>query len=65
MAATMATAMRMVLLVVFLVQMLNVMAASARPLKGDGGWLESGVGSVVVEMLAGLKSKGNPPTHCC
>jgi hypothetical protein len=45
--------------------MLNVMAASARPLKGDGGWLESGVGSVVVEMLAGLKSKGNPPTHCC
>jgi hypothetical protein len=64
MAATATATMRMVLLVVFLVQMLNVIAVSARTLRGDGGWLESGVGTVV-EMLAGLKSGGNPPTHCC
>ena len=62
MAAT--AVIRMVLLVVFLVQMLNVMAVSARPLKGDGSWLENGV-ETVVEMLGGLKSRSNPRTHCC
>jgi hypothetical protein len=40
------------------------MAVSARTLKGDGTWLENGVGTVA-ELLAVLKSGGNPPTHCC
>jgi hypothetical protein len=62
MAAT--ATMRMVLLVVFLVQLFSVMAVSARTLKGDGSWLENGVGTVA-ELLAVLKSGGNPPTHCC
>ncbi|KQJ82131.1 hypothetical protein BRADI_5g06485v3 [Brachypodium distachyon] len=63
MAATAMTMIRMVLLSVFLVQILNVMAVSARTLKGDG-WLEDGIG-MVMEMLGDLKSGSNPPTHCC
>uniref|UniRef100_A0A453BTL9 Uncharacterized protein n=2 Tax=Triticinae TaxID=1648030 RepID=A0A453BTL9_AEGTS len=63
MAATATTLMRMVLLVVLLVQMLNVMAVSARTLKG-GAWLKDGIG-MVMEMLGDLKSGSSPPTHCC
>uniref|UniRef100_A0A8R7TIQ2 Uncharacterized protein n=1 Tax=Triticum urartu TaxID=4572 RepID=A0A8R7TIQ2_TRIUA len=63
MAATAAALMRMVLLVVLLVQMLSVMAVSARTLTGDA-WLTDGIG-MVMEMFGDLKSGSSPPTHCC
>ncbi|ONM18682.1 hypothetical protein ZEAMMB73_Zm00001d004250 [Zea mays] len=67
MATTMKTA-KVVLLVIFLVQVLSVLAAAARPLaEGDAGtdsWLESGVG-MLTQLLLGAKSGSNPRTHCC
>ncbi|TVU03190.1 hypothetical protein EJB05_51292, partial [Eragrostis curvula] len=59
-----ATAMvRMVLVLVFLVQILNMVSVSARTMKGDG-WLEGGI-EMVVDLLGDLKSGPSPPTHCC
>jgi hypothetical protein len=56
------------LLVVFLVQILSVLAAAARPLAGDdgsdGGWLDGGLG-VVAEIIRAAKSGPGPPSHCC
>jgi len=45
MATSAAALMRMLLLVVFLVQMFNFMAMSAKTLKGDP-WLKDGIGMV-------------------
>lgn len=58
-----------VLQLVFLVQVLSVLAATARPLEGDvgtgtGSWLESSVG-MLTQLLVGSKSGSNPRTHCC
>lgn len=61
---------KVVLLLVFLVQVMSVLAAAARSLEGDAGtgtgsWLESGVG-MLTQLLLGAKSSGsNPRTHCC
>ncbi|KAL6650551.1 hypothetical protein ACP70R_009476 [Stipagrostis hirtigluma subsp. patula] len=63
----MAAAMRMakvVLMLVFLVQILNAVVVSARPFKGER-WLEDGI-EMVVDILGDLKQSGsNPPSHCC
>ncbi|EMS51019.1 hypothetical protein TRIUR3_21052 [Triticum urartu] len=53
MAATAAALMRMVLLVVLLVQMLSVMAVSARTLTGDA-WLTDGIGMPFFGSMAAL-----------
>ncbi|KAL5215480.1 hypothetical protein ABZP36_006881 [Zizania latifolia] len=68
-AATMAAAAKVAMLLLFLVQIMNVLggAAAARPLQlaGDGGrWMESAIG-MVTEMLRGATSQPNPSTHCC
>ncbi|OEL34750.1 hypothetical protein BAE44_0004234 [Dichanthelium oligosanthes] len=57
---------KVALLVLFLVEILSVLAAAARPLAGDGsgGWLDDGLG-VVAEILRAAKSGPGPPSHCC
>ena len=61
---------KVVLLLVFSVQVMSVLAAAARPLEGDAGtgtgrWLESAVG-MLTQLLLGAKSSGsNSGTHCC
>ncbi|OEL34747.1 hypothetical protein BAE44_0004231 [Dichanthelium oligosanthes] len=62
MAAAMRTA-KLVLLLVFLIQIVNMLAVSARPFKGEG-WLGEGI-EMVVDMLGDKKSTSNPPSHCC
>jgi hypothetical protein len=54
----MATA-RVVFLLLFLVQIVGVLAAAARPLE------ENGVDGIATQMLAAVKSRGNRRTHCC
>ncbi|RCV33147.1 hypothetical protein SETIT_7G059000v2 [Setaria italica] len=62
----MAMSAKVALLVLFLVQILSVLAAAARPLAGDGagGWLDSGLG-VVAEIFRAAKSGPSPPSSCC
>jgi hypothetical protein len=56
---------RLVLLLVLLIQIANVLTASAaRPFRGEGGLLDDGI-QMVVDMLGDKKSGSNPPTHCC
>ncbi|KAL5214483.1 hypothetical protein ABZP36_003635 [Zizania latifolia] len=67
--AAAAAAVKVALLLLFLVQIMNVLggAAAARPLQlaGDGGgWTESAIG-MVTEMLRGGRSQPNPGTQCC
>ncbi|PAN37492.1 hypothetical protein GQ55_7G103700 [Panicum hallii var. hallii] len=55
------------LLVLFLLQILSVLAAAARPLAGDdgsAGWLDDGLGAVL-EIFRAAKSGPGPPSHCC
>lgn len=60
---------KVVLLLVFLVQVMSVLAATARPLEGDAGasssWLESGVGMLTQLLLGAKQSGSNKRTHCC
>ena len=52
---------KVVLLLVFLIQIINVLTVSARPFKGEGAWIE-----MVVDMFGDKKqSRSNPPSHCC
>jgi hypothetical protein len=60
---TLMAALRMaqvLLLLVFLIQIINVLTLHARPLKGQGGI------EMVVDMFGDKKQSGsNPPSHCC
>uniref|UniRef100_A0A0E0KPC4 Uncharacterized protein n=1 Tax=Oryza punctata TaxID=4537 RepID=A0A0E0KPC4_ORYPU len=59
-----ATATKVALLLLFLVQIMNVLvggAAAARPLQE--GAADGGAIGMVTEMLGGVKSNGNPGTH--
>ena len=59
MAATVGMA-KVLLLLVFLIQIINVLTLHARPLKGQGGI------EMVVDMFGDKKQSGsNPPSHCC
>jgi hypothetical protein len=64
MAAAAANMAKVVLLLLFVMQLYSVLAAAGRPLAGDGQWLENGIG-MVTQMLGGVKSRSNPRTHCC
>ena len=51
---------KVVLLLVFLIQIINVLTVSARPFKGEGAI------KMVVDMFGDKKQSGsNPPSHCC
>lgn len=51
---------KVVLLLVFLIQIINVLTVSARPFKGEGSI------EMVVDMFGDKKQSGsNPPSHCC
>ncbi|PAN37490.1 hypothetical protein PAHAL_7G111400 [Panicum hallii] len=54
---------RLALLLVLLIQIVNMVAVSARPFRGEG-WLDGGI-QMVVDMLGDNKSRSNPPSHCC
>lgn len=59
-----------VLVVLFMVQVLSVLAAAARPLAREGsgaGWLDDGLSmsEVVLQILRAAKSGHSPPSHCC
>ncbi|KAF8765946.1 hypothetical protein HU200_007983 [Digitaria exilis] len=56
-----------VLLLVLVMQVLGVLAATARPLvamDGTDGLLEDGIG-MVTQIFGAAKSGPNPPSHCC
>lgn len=50
---------KVVLLLIFLIQIINVLTVSARPFKGEGAI------EMVVNMFGDKKSGSNPPSHCC
>lgn len=59
-----ATMGKVLLLLLFVVQILNGFAAAARPLEGAAGRTGNGNG-MVTELLRAAKSGPNPPTFCC
>uniref|UniRef100_A0A0E0LDP7 Uncharacterized protein n=1 Tax=Oryza punctata TaxID=4537 RepID=A0A0E0LDP7_ORYPU len=58
-----ATVAKAVLLLLFVINVVSVVAVAARPLEVDG-WSESGIG-MVTEMLRAAKSGSSGRTHCC
>ena len=62
--AAVANMAKVVLLLLLVLQISGVLASAARPLAGDGSWLENGI-EMVTQMLGAAKSRSNPRTNCC